>query len=155
MSSSKATTPLLRPAIGKKHRDISLSAIPSSSLFRPSNFIKKFFAHVVEGYYVIESTIKSPATQVFFTHKDDTGEQYCIKRWLPCSNGLYETENQNRRTQYTKDGWNFNRLFASPVYIAIAPIEVSERGVHLGKKVAQYGSFATNIEYALLMKRLD
>lgn len=125
---------------------------------RLKQFIQRFsyiLPWAIEGYYSIEEYINSPATQVMFARKKVMGKEYCIKRWRPCSNGLYETKEQDRRTQYTINGWDFNCQFAPNVYKGIVPIQMFDKKVFLGKNAAQLYNFEKDVEYALVMRRLD
>ena len=114
--------------------------------------------------FSIERDLTSPATRVMFNHSSRTMQQICLKMWLACNNGVYNTggvHETKRRTQFLLEGLEFNRIFAPDIYFGIVPI-LSERA--LKYDVIECGPLIRNPEissldcdrpYALVMKRLD
>ncbi len=119
-----------------------------------------------EGFtFPIEKDLQSPATRVMFNNTNHSRRQICLKMWLECNNGVYTTGVYTtggliRRTKYLLEGLEFNRHFASDVYLGIVPVIDDNRE----KKVIQCGPLIREPEhlrmdfnktYALVMKRLD
>lgn len=118
------------------------------------------------GTYVVERCIPSSASKVFFVH-DETGQQFCVKMWIPCDDIIYKTVELNTRIDFLLEGWNFSLDFngehARRVYQGLAPIELIKEGhaeyvklgnlltgTHLQKKDLEEGK-----EYALIMVCLN
>src|SRR5260370_20281706 len=41
--------------------------------------------------FPIDKDLKSPATRVMFSNSNDVRQQICLKMWLECNNGVYDT----------------------------------------------------------------
>jgi aminoglycoside phosphotransferase family enzyme len=108
--------------------------------------------------YPVENKIKSAATKVIFLHsKYNSKRQICIKLWQPCSNGLYDTLDKQKRLDYLLEGLQFNSRFAPGVCLGIAPVIDGEHTIQLGRLITKPDKVKLNPknEYALVMKRLD
>ncbi|EFH86987.1 hypothetical protein [Ktedonobacter racemifer] len=70
--------------------------------------------------YSVHSLHISPATQVL--QLTDKKENYCIKRWLPFENCVYNTKDVAKNNYYTLNGLAFNTQFARGIYLGVAPI---------------------------------
>src|SRR5712692_1987106 len=63
--------------------------------------------------FPIDKDLKSPATRVMFSNSNDVRQQICLKMWLECNNGVYDTADLVRCTEYLLEGLKFNRRSAS------------------------------------------
>jgi len=100
----------------------------------------------------------SPATKVIFIRTMFTGRQGCLKMWLPCNNGVYNTEDESTRWGYLLEGLEYNRRFARKVYLGIAAVEqVSKDTIRRGRLIRhpQKSELKPGVQYALVMRRLD
>jgi hypothetical protein len=58
---------------------------------------ERSLSNILLSYHPKNDQILSPATRIIFGRIEDTNRQICLKMWLPCNNGLYDTENAARR----------------------------------------------------------
>lgn len=106
----------------------------------------------------IEGQATSPATKVIFTRTMFTSRPMCLKMWLPCNNGIYNTEDEPSRWKYLLEGLEYNRHFARKVYLGVAPVEQeSEDTIRCGRliKHPKKSELKPGVQYALVMQRLD
>ena len=105
--------------------------------------------------YTITGKLRSNATEVLYALVD--GEQCCLKRWLPCHDELYKTEDNTRNIQYILKGFDFNSAMAKSVYLGVARIKREEEDSFiLGRIISKpsYKNLDSRYEYVLVMKRL-
>ncbi len=111
--------------------------------------------------FPIDKDLKSPATRVMFSNSNDVRQQICLKMWLECNNGVYDTADLVRCTEYLLEGLKFNRRSASDICIGIVPIvtgnELEENVIQCGPLIRKPDGLKLdfNKPYALVMKRLD
>jgi aminoglycoside phosphotransferase family enzyme len=111
--------------------------------------------------FPIDKDLKSPATRVMFSNSNDIRQQICLKMWLECNNGVYDTGDLVRCTEYLLEGLKFNRRFASDICIGIVPIvseyELEENVIQCGPLIRKPNGLKLDLNkpYALVMKRLD
>lgn len=106
----------------------------------------------------IDRNLSSPATSVIFSNKEPLGQLICLKMWVPCDNGLYDTRKLEICNQYTLEGLKFNRRFAPDVYYGLVPVySKSDYEITCGPLIREPVSYelASDQSYALVMKRLD
>src|SRR5579872_5417911 len=79
----------VRRAIGSSRRFFtSLRQTIPQPFARRSNLNKLFY----EGFtFPIEKDLRSPATRVMLSNSNHSGKQICLKMWLECNNGVYNT----------------------------------------------------------------
>lgn len=116
--------------------------------------------------------ISSPATRVFFPHNGNVDplttlfflgskndiEKICLKMWQGCNNGLYYTEDISLCTKYLLEGLEFNRRFASDVYLGIASVEeLTSEQIRCGGLIAKPNrkKLKPGKPYVLIMERLE
>jgi aminoglycoside phosphotransferase family enzyme len=100
----------------------------------------------------------SPATKVIFTRTMFTSRPLCLKMWLPCNNGIYNTEDEPSRWEYLLKGLEYNRRFARKIYLGIAPVEQESKDtIRRGRliKHPQKSELKPGVQYALVMQCLD
>lgn len=137
------------------HLPISLSKKIYRFLKERSLLAKLFYKDFV---FHVEEYMESPATRVIFNNNHPALQNICLKKWLKCSNGVYETEEQVSCTKYILEGFPFNKRFASDVYLGIAPIiRESADTLHCGSiiKKPDAAKLIFNQPYAIVMKRLE
>lgn len=128
---------------------------PFSSL-KALRQLKRLF--LVPHSHLIEGQVVSPATRVIFTRNMSTSRPVCLKMWLPCNNGVYNTEDETSCWEYLLEGLEFNRRFARKVYLGIASVEqVNEDRIRRGRliKRPQKSELKPGVQYALVMQCLD
>jgi aminoglycoside phosphotransferase family enzyme len=108
----------------------------------------------------IEGQIASKATRVIYTHSNVSGtlQALCLKIWQPWKDKLYDTEDIKKCTEYLLEGWEVNQRFAQNVYLGLAPVlDLSEHIIRCGPliEVPEKSNLAENVQYVLVMKRLD
>ena len=106
----------------------------------------------------IDKHLTSSATKVMFNDSDNVKKQICLKMWLECNNGLYNTKDSATRTRYLLEGLQFNRRFAPDIYLGIVPTLSEPRDViECGRliKEPENTTLALDKPYALVMKRLN
>ncbi len=109
-------------------------------------------SHHIEGQAV------TPATKVIFTRTMFTSRPLCLKMWLPCNNGVYNTEDEPSRWEYLLEGLEYNRRFARKIYLGIAPVEQESKDtIRRGRliKHPQKSELKPGVQYALVMQCLD
>src|SRR5260221_3207524 len=118
--------------------------------------LKRFFlfphSHRIEGQAV------SPATKVIFTRTMFTSRPLCLKMWLPCNNGVYNTKDEPSRWEYLLEGLEYNRRFARKVYLGIASVEQESKDtIRRGRLIMhpQKSELKPGVQYALVMQCLD
>src|SRR5260370_31906096 len=117
-----------------------------------AGFLNKEFVFHVDEY------LDSPATRVVFNNSHPVMQRICLKKWLPCNNGVYETQDQVNCTKYILEGFPFNKRFASGIYLGIAPIITeSADTLNCGPLIEQPDATNLNFDqpYALVMKRME
>jgi len=78
--------------------------------------------------------------------------------WLPCNNGVYNTEDEPSRWEYLLEGLEYNRRFARKIYLGIAPVEQESKDtIRRGRliKHPQKSELKPGVQYALVMQCLD
>src|SRR5947209_15889333 len=108
--------------------------------------------------YRIEKEIVSPATNIIFAHEITTAQPVCLKMWLPCKNGVYDTSDENKCTDYLLEGLAFNQRFAPNVYLGIVlVIYKDEKEIRCGRLIKKpvNSRLKKGHKYALVMRRLD
>src|SRR6266849_3284394 len=76
--------------------------------------------------FPIDKELISPATRVMLNNTNPLMQHICLKMWLECENGVYNTGDLVRRTKYLLEGLQFNRRFASDIYLGIVPIVIDK-----------------------------
>src|SRR5713101_5738787 len=66
--------------------------------------------------FPIDKDLRSPATRVMLNNSSRIRQHFCLKMWLECNNGVYNTGDLARRTKYLLEGLQFNRHFAPDIY---------------------------------------
>ncbi len=130
------------------------------------SFNQAEFGSLDQGIYAIGEYVDSYASRIFFIHDNKVQQDFCVKMWRLRADSLYQTMNQQVRTEYLVEGLYFNRQCAPEVYLGIAPIQVilkdeadenSAIEIQLGKLLAEphLSDLEEGKEYALVMVRLD
>jgi aminoglycoside phosphotransferase family enzyme len=117
-----------------------------------ARYLSKEFVFQVDEY------IDSSATRVVFNYSHPVMQDICLKRWLKCSNGVYETKDQVNCTKYILEGFPFNKRFAQHIYLGIARIIAESTNVlHCGPLIEQPDAVNLNFDqpYAIVMKRME
>jgi aminoglycoside phosphotransferase family enzyme len=117
-----------------------------------ASFLNKEFVFHVDEY------IDSSATRVVFNYSHPVMQDICLKKWVKCSNGVYETKDQAACTKYILEGFPFNKHFAPHIYLGIAPIIAESADIlHCGPLIEQPDATNLNYDqpYALVMKRME
>lgn len=131
------------------------NAHPVSKFIDKITQVKLFYKEFV---FPVDEYLESPATRVVFNNSHRVMQHICLKKWLPCSNGVYETKDQVNCTKYILEGFPFNKRFASHIYLGIAPIIMeSADTLYCGPLIKQPDATNLNFDqsYALVMKRME
>lgn len=110
--------------------------------------------------YFVENEFPSAAANIYYISTSHTHQQWCIKRWKPNDDDLYNLSDPKEGRQCLVRGLYTNRLLSRDVYSGIAQVFVNDN------KEAFIEHFLENppdilpepkagYEYALIMTRLE